>query len=157
MVGQQHVLRALLTALDEQRLHHAYLFTGTRGVGKTTIARIFAKCLNCETGVSSKPCGVCRACNEIADGRYVDPIEVDAALRTKVEDTRELLDNVQYAPTRGRYKIYLIDEVHMLGHSFNALLKTLEEPPPHVKFLFATTDPQTAGHHPVCRAVCSSI
>lgn len=143
MVGQQHVLRALLTALDENRLHHAYLFTGTRGVGKTTIARIFAKCLNCETGVTSKPCGECRSCQEIVEGRHVDLIEVDAASRTKVEDTRDLLDNVQYAPTRGRYKIYLIDEVHMLsGHSFNALLKTLEEPPPHVKFLFATTDPQ---------------
>lgn len=143
MVGQQHVLRALLTALDENRLHHAYLFTGTRGVGKTTIARIFAKCLNCETGVTSTPCGECRSCTEIAEGRHVDLIEVDAASRTKVEDTRDLLDNVQYAPTRGRFKIYLIDEVHMLsGHSFNALLKTLEEPPPHVKFLFATTDPQ---------------
>ncbi|WP_020395346.1 DNA polymerase III subunit gamma/tau [Thiolinea disciformis] len=143
MVGQTHVLRALLTALDEQRLHHAYLFTGTRGVGKTTIARIFAKCLNCETGISSTPCGECKSCLEIASGRHVDLIEVDAASRTKVEDTRELLDNVQYAPTRGRFKIYLIDEVHMLsGHSFNALLKTLEEPPPHIKFLFATTDPQ---------------
>lgn len=143
MVGQAHVLRALVNALDEQRLHHAYLFTGTRGVGKTTLARIFAKCLNCEQGVSAKPCGECRSCREIAEGRHVDLIEVDAASRTKVEDTRELLDNVQYAPTRGRFKIYLIDEVHMLsGHSFNALLKTLEEPPPHVKFLFATTDPQ---------------
>ncbi|MCB1637268.1 MAG: DNA polymerase III subunit gamma/tau, partial [Thiothrix sp.] len=143
MVGQQHVLRALLTALQENRLHHAYLFTGTRGVGKTTIARIFARCLNCETGVTPEPCGVCRSCTEITEGRHLDLIEVDAASRTKVEDTRDLLDNVQYAPTRGRYKIYLIDEVHMLsGHSFNALLKTLEEPPPHVKFLFATTDPQ---------------
>ncbi|HPQ94460.1 MAG TPA: DNA polymerase III subunit gamma/tau, partial [Thiolinea sp.] len=143
MVGQQHVLRALLTALQENRLHHAYLFTGTRGVGKTTIARIFARCLNCETGVTPEPCGVCRSCTEIAEGRHLDLIEVDAASRTRVEDTRDLLDNVQYAPTRGRYKIYLIDEVHMLsGHSFNALLKTLEEPPPHVKFLFATTDPQ---------------
>ncbi len=143
MVGQTHVLRALITALQESRLHHAYLFTGTRGVGKTTVARIFAKCLNCETGVTAEPCGTCRSCVEIAEGRHVDLIEVDAASRTKVEDTRELLDNVQYAPTRGRYKIYLIDEVHMLsGHSFNALLKTLEEPPPHVKFLFATTDPQ---------------
>jgi len=143
MVGQTHVLRALLTALQDSRLHHAYLFTGTRGVGKTTIARIFAKSLNCETGVTTEPCGTCRSCVEIAEGRHVDLIEVDAASRTKVEDTRELLDNVQYAPTRGRYKIYLIDEVHMLsGHSFNALLKTLEEPPPHVKFLFATTDPQ---------------
>lgn len=143
MVGQAHVLRALINALDENRLHHAYLFTGTRGVGKTTIARIFAKCLNCETGVTATPCGQCRSCLEIAEGRHVDLIEVDAASRTKVEDTRELLDNVQYAPTRGRFKIYLIDEVHMLsGHSFNALLKTLEEPPPHIKFLFATTDPQ---------------
>ncbi|MFL0801662.1 MAG: DNA polymerase III subunit gamma/tau [Agarilytica sp.] len=143
MVGQEHVLKALINALDHNRLHHAYLFTGTRGVGKTTIARILAKCLNCEAGVSSTPCGECSACNEIAEGRFVDLIEVDAASRTKVEDTRELLDNVQYAPTRGRYKIYLIDEVHMLSnHSFNALLKTLEEPPEHVKFLLATTDPQ---------------
>lgn len=143
MVGQEHVLKALINALDHKRLHHAYLFTGTRGVGKTTIARILAKCLNCETGVSSEPCGKCSACKEISEGRFVDLIEVDAASRTKVEDTRELLDNVQYAPTRGRYKIYLIDEVHMLSnHSFNALLKTLEEPPEHVKFLLATTDPQ---------------
>ena len=143
MVGQEHVLRALINALDSQRLHHAYLFTGTRGVGKTTIARILAKCLNCEQGVSSTPCGECSSCREIAEGRFVDLIEVDAASRTKVEDTRELLDNVQYAPTRGRYKVYLIDEVHMLStHSFNALLKTLEEPPEHVKFLLATTDPQ---------------
>ncbi|TLX57256.1 DNA polymerase III subunit gamma/tau [Stutzerimonas nosocomialis] len=143
MVGQTHVLRALINALDNQRLHHAYLFTGTRGVGKTTIARIIAKCLNCETGVSSTPCGQCSVCREIDEGRFVDLIEVDAASRTKVEDTRELLDNVQYAPSRGRYKVYLIDEVHMLSsHSFNALLKTLEEPPPHVKFLLATTDPQ---------------
>ncbi|WPP47348.1 DNA polymerase III subunit gamma/tau [Pseudomonas sp. AN-1] len=143
MVGQTHVLKALINALDNQRLHHAYLFTGTRGVGKTTIARILAKCLNCEQGVSSTPCGQCSVCREIDEGRFVDLIEVDAASRTKVEDTRELLDNVQYAPTRGRYKVYLIDEVHMLStHSFNALLKTLEEPPPHVKFLLATTDPQ---------------
>lgn len=143
MVGQEHVLQALINALDHNRLHHAYLFTGTRGVGKTTIARILAKCLNCETGVSSEPCGQCSACREIAEGRFVDLIEVDAASRTKVEDTRELLENVQYAPTRGRYKVYLIDEVHMLSNSsFNALLKTLEEPPPHVKFLLATTDPQ---------------
>ncbi len=143
MVGQQHVLQALSNALDEERLHHAYLFTGTRGVGKTTIARILVKCLNCETGITSAPCGECTSCKEIAEGRFLDLIEVDAASRTKVEDTRELLENVHYAPTRGRFKVYLIDEVHMLsGHSFNALLKTLEEPPPHVKFLFATTDPQ---------------
>jgi len=143
LVGQDHVQRALVNALDNDRLHHAYLFTGTRGVGKTTIARILAKSLNCETGVSSQPCGKCSACEEINEGRFVDLIEVDAASRTKVEDTRELLENVQYAPTRGRYKVYLIDEVHMLSqHSFNALLKTLEEPPPHVKFLLATTDPQ---------------
>jgi DNA polymerase-3 subunit gamma/tau len=143
LAGQEHVLRPLINALDGQRLHHAYLFTGTRGVGKTTIARIIAKCLNCIEGISSKPCGVCAACTEIDQGRFMDLIEVDAASRTKVEDTRELLDNVQYAPTRGRYKIYLIDEVHMLsGHSFNALLKTLEEPPEHVKFLLATTDPK---------------
>ncbi|HVL01361.1 MAG TPA: DNA polymerase III subunit gamma/tau [Dongiaceae bacterium] len=143
MVGQEHVLKALINALDHGRLHHAYLFTGTRGVGKTTIARILAKSLNCEIGISSEPCGQCSACMEINEGRFIDLIEVDAASRTKVEDTRELLENVQYAPTRGRYKVYLIDEVHMLsGHSFNALLKTLEEPPPHVKFLLATTDPQ---------------
>src|SRR5579859_7657081 len=143
MVGQEHVLRALSNALDSGKVHHAFLFTGTRGVGKTTVARILAKSLNCETGVSSNPCGVCAACREIDEGRFVDLIEVDAASRTKVDDTRELLDNVQYAPTRGRYKVYLIDEVHMLStHSFNALLKTLEEPPPHVKFLLATTDPQ---------------
>ncbi len=143
LVGQEHVLRALINALDNDRLHHAFLFTGTRGVGKTTIARILAKSLNCEIGVTSKPCGSCSACREIDAGRFVDLIEVDAASRTKVEDTRELLENVQYAPSRGRYKVYLIDEVHMLStHSFNALLKTLEEPPPHVKFLLATTDPQ---------------
>ncbi|MDX1694102.1 MAG: DNA polymerase III subunit gamma/tau, partial [Ketobacteraceae bacterium] len=143
MVGQEHVLKALINALDHGRLHHAYLFTGTRGVGKTTIARILAKSLNCEAGISSDPCGQCSSCVEIDEGRFVDLIEVDAASRTKVEDTREILDNVQYAPTRGRYKVYLIDEVHMLsGHSFNALLKTLEEPPEHVKFLLATTDPQ---------------
>lgn len=143
LVGQEHVLRAMINALNTQRLHHAYLFTGTRGVGKTTLARILAKCLNCEAGVSAIPCGQCSVCTEIAEGRFLDLIEVDAASRTKVDDTRELLDNVQYAPTRGRYKVYLIDEVHMLStHSFNALLKTLEEPPPHVKFLLATTDPQ---------------
>lgn len=143
VVGQTHVTRALVNALDQKRLHHAYLFTGTRGIGKTTLARIFAKCLNCEAGVSSKPCGKCSACCEIDEGRFIDLIEVDAASRTKVEDTRELLNNVQYSPARGRYKIYLIDEAHMLsGHSFNALLKTLEEPPEHVKFLLATTDPQ---------------
>jgi DNA polymerase-3 subunit gamma/tau len=143
MVGQEHVLQALINALDNDRLHHAFLFTGTRGVGKTTIARILAKCLNCEEGVRSEPCGHCSSCTEIAEGRFIDLIEVDAASRTKVEDTRELLENVQYAPSRGRYKVYLIDEVHMLSaSSFNALLKTLEEPPPHVKFLLATTDPQ---------------
>ena len=143
MAGHQHVLQALINALDNDRLHHAYLFTGTRGVGKTTIARILSKCLNCEAGVSSVPCGECSACNEINEGRFVDLIEVDAASRTGVDDMRDLLDNVQYTPARGRYKIYLIDEVHMLTkNSFAALLKTLEEPPPHVKFLFATTDPQ---------------
>ncbi len=143
LVGQEHVQRALVNALNDNRLHHAYLFSGTRGVGKTTIARIFTKSLNCETGITATPCGQCSACREIAEGRYVDLIEVDAASRTGVDDTRELLENVQYAPTRGRYKVYLIDEVHMFSKSsFNALLKTLEEPPPHVKFLLATTDPQ---------------
>ena len=143
LVGQNHVSRALTSALERGRLHHAYLFTGTRGVGKTTIARILAKCLNCETGVTSKPCEVCPTCKAVNEGRFIDLIEIDAASRTKVEDTRELLDNVPYAPTQGRFKVYLIDEVHMLStHSFNALLKTLEEPPEHVKFLFATTDPQ---------------
>src|SRR6187549_3024021 len=143
LVGQEHVRVALGNALTQGRVHHAFLFTGTRGVGKTTIARILSKCLNCDTGVTATPCGVCASCKEIDEGRFVDLIEVDAASRTKVDDTRELLENVQYSPTRGRYKVYLIDEVHMLStHSFNALLKTLEEPPPHVKFLLATTDPQ---------------
>ncbi|MGJ8693266.1 MAG: DNA polymerase III subunit gamma/tau [Thalassotalea sp.] len=143
LMGQEHVVSVLVNALSQQRLHHAYLFTGTRGVGKTTIARIFAKSLNCLTGISAEPCGVCDACIDIDQGRFVDLLEIDAASRTKVDDTREILDNVQYAPSRGRYKVYLIDEVHMLSRSsFNALLKTLEEPPEHVKFILATTDPQ---------------
>lgn len=143
MVGQEHVLQALINALDHNRLHHAYLFTGTRGVGKTTIARILAKCLNCETGVSSEPCGQCSSCQEINEGRFIDLIEVDAASNTGVDDVREIIDNAQYRPSKGRYKVYIIDEVHMLSkNAFNALLKTLEEPPEHVKFLLATTDPQ---------------
>ena len=143
VVGQKHVLQGLINALDNNRLHHAYLFTGTRGVGKTTLGRIFAKSLNCEEGLSASPCGICSSCTEIDEGRFVDLLEVDAASRTKVDETREMLENVQYAPSRGRFKVYLIDEVHMLTtHSFNALLKTLEEPPPHVKFILATTDPQ---------------
>lgn len=143
MVGQEAILRMLANALEQKRIHHAYLFTGTRGVGKTTIARILAKCLNCDTGVTSTPCGTCHTCKAVDAGQFLDLYEVDAASRTKVEDTRELLDNVLYPPTQGRYKIYLIDEVHMLSnHSFNALLKTLEEPPEHVKFLLATTDPK---------------
>jgi len=143
MAGQEHVLKALINALDHNRLHHAYLFTGTRGVGKTTIARILAKCLNCESGVSSQPCGTCASCMEINEGRFVDLIEIDAASHTGVDDVRDLIDSSQYLPSRGRFKVYLIDEVHMLSkNAFNALLKTLEEPPPHVKFLLATTDPQ---------------
>jgi DNA polymerase-3 subunit gamma/tau len=143
LVGQSHVLRALQNALLSQRLHHAYLFTGTRGVGKTTIARIFAKALNCERGVVAEPCGVCTSCREVDAGNSLDLLEIDAASRTRVDETRELLDNLPYAPMRGRYKIYLIDEVHMFSNSsFNALLKTLEEPPAHVKFLLATTEPK---------------
>jgi len=143
LVGQEHVVQALVNGLDQDRVHHAFLLTGTRGVGKTTIARILAKCLNCEKGVSSTPCGECGSCIDLDDGRFVDMLEIDAASKTKVDDTREMLEGVQYTPTRGRYKVYIIDEVHMLsGHSFNALLKTLEEPPPHVKFVLATTDPQ---------------
>ncbi len=143
LVGQEHVSQSLCNALQHDRLHHAYLFTGTRGVGKTTVARILAKAMNCENLQSHNPCGECPVCKAFEEGRFLDLIEVDAASRTKVEDTRDLLDNAQYAPNQGKYKVYLIDEVHMLsGHSFNALLKTLEEPPPHVKFLLATTDPQ---------------
>ena len=143
LVGQTLTVQALKQAISQQRLHHAYLFTGTRGVGKTTLARILAQCLNCDTGITPTPCGQCQQCTQIQQGRMIDFIEIDAASRTKVEDTRELLDNVQYPPSAARYKIYLIDEVHMLsGHSFNALLKTLEEPPEYVKFLLATTDPE---------------
>src|SRR5574338_595073 len=143
LVGQEHVVRALRHALEQKRLHHAYLFTGTRGVGKTTLARILAKCLNCETGVTPRPCGKCSACVEIDAGRFVDLLEVDAATNTKVDEMRQLLDTAQYSPTRGRYKVYVIDEVHMLSTSaFNAMLKTLEEPPEHLKFVLATTDPQ---------------
>src|SRR5688572_2389636 len=143
LVGQEHVVRALRHALEQKRLHHAYLFTGTRGVGKTTLARILAKCLNCESGITPQPCGTCSACQEIDGGRFVDLLEVDAATNTRVDEMRQLLETAQYAPTRGRFKVYVIDEVHQLsGHAFNAMLKTLEEPPEHMKFILATTDPQ---------------
>src|SRR4029078_10616512 len=143
LVGQEHVVRAVRPALAQKRLHHAYLFTGTRGVGKTTLARILAKCLNCETGITAQPCGKCSACPEIDAGRFVDLLEVDAATNTRVEEMRQLLETAQYTPTRGRFKVYVIAEVHQLsGHAFNSMLKTLEEPPEHVKFILATTDPQ---------------
>ncbi|MDO9064687.1 MAG: DNA polymerase III subunit gamma/tau, partial [Sulfuricella sp.] len=143
LVGQEHVVKALSNALDQQRLHHAYLLTGTRGVGKTTLARILAKALNCETGITSSPCGQCSACREIDSGRFIDLLELDAASNTGIDNMREVLDNAQYAPTSGRFKVYLIDEVHMLSKAaFNSMLKTLEEPPEHVKFILATTDPQ---------------
>src|SRR5262245_16925796 len=143
LAGQEHVVRVLRRALEAKRLHHAYLVTGTRGVGKTTLARILAKCLNCETGITAQPCGKCAACVEIDAGRFVDLLEVDAATNTRVEEMRQLLETAQYTPTRGRFKVYVIDEVHQLsGHAFNSMLKTLEEPPPHLKFILATTDPQ---------------
>ena len=143
IVGQPHVVTALVNALESKRLHHAYLFTGTRGTGKSTLARILAKAINCETGITSKPCGKCKACTEIDAGRFVDLLEVDAATNTKVDEMRELLDTAQYMPVSGRFKVYIIDEVHMLSkHAFNSMLKTLEEPPEHVKFILATTDPQ---------------
>src|SRR4029079_11603256 len=143
MVGQEHVVRALSNALEQNRLHHAYLLTGTRGGGKTTLARVLAKALNCETGITAKPCGACSACVEIDSGRFVDLLELDAASNTQVDNMRELLENAMYAPTSGRFKVYIIDEVHMLSrNAFNAMLKTLEEPPEHVKFILATTDPQ---------------
>ncbi len=157
MVGQEHVLKALIHALENQRLHHAYLFTGTRGVGKTTIGRLLARCLNCETGITPQPCGVCSSCQEIQEGRFVDLIEIDAASRTGVDDMRELTDNVQYAPTRGRFKVYLIDEVHMLTNaSFNAFLKTLEEPPNTSSSCWRLPIPRSC-RSPCCPVVCSSI